>query len=159
MKIGVISDTHLNKPDEMLSQLCETVFADAEMIFHAGDLTGLAVLNAFSGKDVVAVSGNMDRHDVAFALHDREVVQVGRFSIGLIHGWGSSRGIEERILKEFNAVDAIVYGHTHQPSNHLVNGVLMFNPGAYSGSVLFGTRRSVGLLTINDSIIGSIIPL
>ncbi|MFH1102337.1 MAG: metallophosphoesterase family protein, partial [Pseudomonadota bacterium] len=69
----------MNKPDDMLSQLCETVFAEAEMIFHAGDLTGLAVLNAFSGKDVVAVYGNMDRHDVACALHDREVIQAGRF--------------------------------------------------------------------------------
>ncbi|MEW5910061.1 MAG: metallophosphoesterase family protein [Thermodesulfobacteriota bacterium] len=157
MKIGVISDTHMHQPDEPLFNLVKTVFADVEMILHAGDLTRIAVLEAFSGKEVVAVCGNMDQSDVATRLQDREMIHVSGYRIGLIHGWGGSAGIEDRIRKLIPNAHAIVYGHTHRPSNHEVDGTLMFNPGAYSGSFLFGVKRSVGILTIGETISGEIV--
>lgn len=159
MKIGVISDTHLQTPDAVLFQLAQTVFEDVEMILHAGDLTRLAVLDAFSEKDVVAVCGNMDRGDVAGRLKDRELIEAAGFRIGLIHGWGSKKGLEERVRTQFKGVDAIVYGHSHQAANHVTGGVLMFNPGAYSGSFLLGSNASVGILELGEGITGKIIPL
>jgi hypothetical protein len=159
MKIGVISDTHLHEPDESLSELVNTAFADVEMILHAGDLTRIAVLDAFSSKDVVAVCGNMDQNDVANRLRDREIIQVSGYRLGLIHGWGGSAGIEDRIKKLFGKIDVIVYGHTHRPANHRTDGILMFNPGAYSGTFLFGVKRSIGILTIEDTIRGEILQL
>ena len=48
MKIGVISDTHLSDPNECL-------FADADVILHAGDLISLEVLKVFFNKKVISV--------------------------------------------------------------------------------------------------------
>ena len=59
MKIGVISDTHLSKPNQALYRLNEGIFADVSIVLHAGDLTRLAILEAFSSKEVIAVSGKI----------------------------------------------------------------------------------------------------
>ena len=157
MKIGVISDTHLQNPGSKLYDLMDGIFSDVSMILHAGDLTSLTVLDAFSGRDVVAVCGNMDRYPVPQTLPAKEVIKVNGFRIGLIHGWGSHFGLEEKVRTSFNNVDAIVYGHTHKPANHVINGILMFNPGAFSGSSLRKKAGSVGILNIEKEIIGTIV--
>ena len=157
MKIGVISDTHMSTPSKELCDLTSGVFSDVSMILHAGDLTRYAVLEAFSDKNVVAVSGNMDQYDVSVNFPSQRIVAVKEYRIGLVHGWGGYDGIEERIIRSFHRMDAIVYGHTHEPANHRKNGTLMFNPGAFSGSRFSGGRRSVGVLTIGDGIHGRII--
>lgn len=160
IKIGVISDTHLRTPDERLSGLAERQFKEASMVLHAGDLVSLSVLDAFYGKEVVAVCGNMDGYDVAGRLQGKEIIEVEGCSIGLIHGWGAREGLEERIFPEFQNVDAIVYGHTHKAANHMKGGVLMFNPGAYSSWSMGRQAGSVGMLTVADGVItGDIIPL
>ena len=108
---------------------------------------------------MVAVCGNMDRYDVTQTLSVKEIINIHGKRIGLIHGWGSPKGIEDRIRGEFEGVDAIVYGHTHKAANHIKNGILMFNPGAFSGTFIFGRTRSVGLLSVGDGIRGSIVNL
>ena len=159
MKIGVISDTHLSKPNPALYRLNEEIFADVSIVLHAGDLTRLAILEAFADKEVIAVSGNMDRHDVTTKLPPQEIVTVAGYSIGLIHGWGSPWGLEDKITNAFQDVDAIVYGHTHKPSNQIKGGVLMFNPGSFAGSFLLGRNPSVGIITVDDGVRGKIIYL
>ncbi|MDP2643668.1 MAG: metallophosphoesterase family protein [Desulfobacterales bacterium] len=156
MKIGVISDTHLSEPSIKLNRLIQWVFKDVDLILHAGDLTRLKVLDAFFPKEVIAVSGNMDRLDVSSRLPVKEVVKFRQYRIGLIHGWGSPSGLEDRIVESFDNVHAIVYGHSHMPANHIKNGVLMFNPGAFSGSFLRKKESSVGILTIDEGITGAI---
>lgn len=158
IKIGVISDTHLRRPTEELAALLEGPFQGAELILHAGDMTELTVLDAFPGKKVIAVCGNMDSEAVRQGLPGRRVLGAGPFKIGLIHGWGGPSGIEERIAREFNGVDCIVYGHTHQPSQREREGVLFFNPGSFGGG-LGMTPRSVGLLNLGESISAEIIYL
>lgn len=157
MKIGVISDTHMTKPSDALIGLRESVFADVSMVLHAGDLTSLDILEAFSDKKVVSVRGNMDYYDVSQNLPDKRVIEVEGYRIGLTHGWGSRNGVEDRIKEVFQNVQAIVYGHTHKPANHINDGILFFNPGAFSGAIFAGRKRSVGLLTIDNGIKGTII--
>ncbi|MBU0987332.1 MAG: metallophosphatase family protein [Proteobacteria bacterium] len=159
MRIGVISDTHLVKPTEALYRVNKDIFADVSLVLHAGDLTRLAILEAFSDKEVIAVAGNMDRSDVTARLATKEIIDIDGFRIGLIHGWGSPKGLEDKIIDSFQGVHAIVYGHTHTASNHMKNGVLMFNPGAFSGTLLLGRNRSVGILTLNNGIKGTIIKI
>jgi putative phosphoesterase len=159
MKIGVISDTHLSKPSKELSRLASGIFADVSLILHAGDLTSMRVLDAFPDKEVIAVCGNMDQYDVAGALQTKRIVAVEKYRIGLIHGWGSLQGIEDRIVENFKDVHAIVYGHTHMSVSHWKDGILMFNPGAFSGSYSMKRNCSVGLLTVNDGITGTIIQI
>ncbi len=152
MKIGIISDTHLRKPTPELCQLQRTVFADVSMILHAGDLTELEVLEAFSGKEVVAVSGNMDSNNVMNQLPPKKILEIKGFRIGLTHRPTKPAGA-------FDGVDAIVYGHTHRPDNQVKEGVLFFNPGAFSGRSSFGRSGPVGILTLGEKISGKIIDL
>jgi len=157
MKIGVISDTHMVKPSDSLIRLMESVFADVSMVLHAGDLTSSEILEAFSGKKVVSVRGNMDHYDVSQDFPDKRVIEVEGYRIGLTHGWGARTGVEDRIKEVFQNVQAIVYGHTHKPANHVKDEVLFFNPGAFSDTTFGDRNQSVGLLTIDNGIKGTII--
>jgi putative phosphoesterase len=159
MKIGVISDTHLRKPTPELYELQYTVFADVTTILHAGDLTELEVLEAFSDKEVVAVCGNMDSRAVRSQLPSKRVLEIGGFRIGIIHGWGHPFGVPKKIADTFGNVDVIVYGHSHRPDNEIRHGILFFNPGAFSGGFPFIRKRSVGILTLGERISGRIIKL
>jgi len=154
MQIGVVSDTHLHKPSDELWRMVRDVFAGASMVLHAGDLTEMAVLDAFRDKEVHAVCGNMDGYQVAGSLPAKKIVEVRDFRIGLIHGWGARGDLEDRIVGEFEEVDCIVYGHAHRAANHVRNGVLLFNPGAFSGP-----QPSVGILTLGEGITGRIVRL
>ena len=158
MKIGVISDTHLAEPAENLEELMSGPFQGADMILHAGDITELAVLEFFGGKEILAVYGNMDSPALRRQLPLKRTFHAGKFQIGIIHGWGGPQGIEERIRREFGQVDCIVFGHTHHPSQTQREGVLFFNPGAFTGG-LHSARKSVGLLEVGDTIAGQIIYL
>lgn len=145
IKIGVISDTHDTGYGKQLIELAETVFKDFDLIFHAGDLTNIQVLDVLLDRKVYAVCGNMDTCSVSSCLPVKEIVDILGYRIGLMHGWGSPKGIEDRIRENFEDVDAIIYGHTHKCANHIINGVLMFNPGAFSGN-----NPTYGILTIDE---------
>ncbi len=158
MKIGVISDTHLKYRDKQLERIVEDHFADAEIILHAGDLVCLDVLDVFEGKEVYAVSGNMDSDEVAQFLPRKRIITIKGIRIGLIHGWGNPAGIEERIRGEFDDIECIVYGHTHRAVNERKDGTLFFNPGSPTDR-RFSPYNSVGMLHVDEIIQGEIIRL
>lgn len=159
MKIGVISDTHLREPDERLLDIVRKHFREADLILHAGDLVDLRVLDAFGDKDVIAVCGNMDSPRVEGEIPPKRVLQIGRFRIGLIHGWGSPLDLEDRIRREFDNVDCIVYGHSHHPANHIREGILFFNPGT-ACERRHAVPNTIGILEVGeDTITGRIIAI
>jgi len=143
VKIGIISDTHLTQPTEGFKRLVDACFHDAEMIFHAGDLTDPAILSVFAGKEVHAVHGNMCSAASCRLLPSRKEIRVGGFTIGLIHRVGPGRDFENRLIEVFPEADCIVYGHTHIPVCHRVGGILYINPGSFTGS-----RMDVGTYAI-----------
>jgi putative phosphoesterase len=156
-RIGVISDTHLREPDPDLGPNLAQVWGKVDMILHAGDLVNISVLDALEAPEVLAVAGNMDDYVITQSLPTKRVVPVENKSIGLIHGWGPPMGLAGRVMKEFEEVDAIVFGHSHRPTNTVKKGVLLFNPGSY-GSGFLGSG-TVGVLTVADGIKGEIIQL
>ena len=155
-KIGVIADTHLSGYDEKLEKIVTRHFADVDMIIHAGDLIDLRVLDIFAGKEVKAVCGNMDYSSVREKLPDRLLLEIKGFKFGIIHGWGEPSRIEEKIMVKLGRLDCIIYGHTHQPANHLNDGVLFFNPGSPTDKRL-AAHRSIGILEIDKEVAGRII--
>ena len=158
MKIGVISDTHLRDVDSRLIDIYHEYFSDMEMIFHAGDLVSTPVVDFLSQKPLHVVQGNMDSPDIKERFPKKRIVEVGGFRLGLIHGWGSPFGIEDRIRSEFDDVDVIIYGHSHRPANHIDKGILFFNPG--TATVLsFSGSNSIGILDIGETVKGNIIVL
>ena len=159
MKIGVLSDTHLSHPTDALIRIARGAFSDASLILHAGDLTSMSVLDVFSDKQVICVCGNKDRKPTADFLPEKQILQINGYRIGLVHGRGSSRGIEERVMACFDDVHCIVYGHTHKPKNCIHAGILLFNPGAFSGTRYLKRRPTAGILTIGNGISGHIFHL
>jgi putative phosphoesterase len=158
VRIGVISDTHLKAVNSELVDIYENYFFDVDMIFHAGDLVSLEVADYLSQKPFHAVQGNMDTMDVRERFPEKEIIEVDSFRLGLIHGWGSPFGIEQRIRSVFTEVHAIIYGHSHRSSNHVDKGVLFFNPGTATGFRIAGSN-SIGMLEIAGEITGTIISL
>ncbi len=151
MKIGVLSDTHMHMPEELHPEIIRA-FSGVDLIVHAGDFVGSAVLEGLRKMgEVRAVRGNVDSTRLRSLLPEKELLELESKRIGIIHGWGGPEGIEQRIREQFNKVDVIIYGHSHQAQNKKLSGVLFFNPGP--------GRKSFGILTIEKDIRGKIIKL
>jgi uncharacterized protein len=158
MKIGVISDTHLREPHPEFKKVIEFHFKDVEKIFHSGDFVDWSIAEYLaSQKELIAVCGNMDSQDIRKAFPQKRIIELKGFKIGLIHGGGPPFGIESRIRGEFDEVDAIVYGHTHTPTNHQVKNITFFNPGSPTRS--FIQRPTLGILHLGEKIEGEIIQI
>ncbi|MHC1726770.1 MAG: metallophosphoesterase family protein [Syntrophobacteraceae bacterium] len=158
MKIVVMSDTHLSRVTDEFRCLCSEFCDNADMVIHLGDWERVEMLNYLEQYRLEAVSGNMDDHAVQDRLPAIKVIRVGNFRLGLTHGWGSPNGIRQRIRKEFTGVDTILFGHTHQPLMVREDGLLWFNPGSvYLGRG--GSRRSIGILRIQETIEAEIVDI
>lgn len=144
MKIGIISDTHARTIDgvpPLILKALETV----DLIVHAGDFTEKAVLDALAAiAEVKAVSGNMDSLELKRVLPRTELFTVSGKKIGLAHGSGGPWRIAERVREQFTGADIIIFGHSHEPCNRYIRGILLLNPGS--------ARNSFGLVTIDDRI-------
>jgi putative phosphoesterase len=158
MRIGVLSDTHLRRMGKDFEIIYDQYLRDADIILHAGDFTASDVVAFLSKKPFHGVQGNMDSLEVKVSLPEKKVIEVGGYRIGLIHGWGSSEGLEERIMGEFHGVDAVVFGHSHKPVNHLKEGILFFNPGTATGFSSKGIH-TLGILECGDELRGEIITI
>lgn len=157
-RIGVISDTHLAGSNERLKLIAQRFFSDVDLVLHAGDLVDISVLDAFCGKKVKAVCGNMDPPSVVKVLPETLVLELDGFKIGLMHGWGRPFNLEDKLLKALGKVDCLVYGHTHRHANSERDGVLFFNPGS-AADKRFCNVNSVGIIEIDGKVTGKIIEL
>ena len=82
MKIGVLSDTHLRSPNPVLEYILEELFADTEMVLHAGDIVGPKVLDRLEMNEVIAVCGNMDDYEIAQAIPQVRVIAAAGKQVG-----------------------------------------------------------------------------
>ena len=146
--VGVISDTHCPEFIEHLPEQVFTALRGAQLILHAGDVTGPSTLEELSRiAPVEAVRGDHDK-ELTELPAVRELTVEGR-RIVLVHGQ-RSRWIEEphtllwtlslgfyrphpglagSLRRRFPDADVIVYGHTHRADARTVDGALLFNPG------------------------------
>jgi len=159
MKIGVLSDTHIPKAANELPKAVLQGLKGVDLILHAGDLVAISVLDDLGGiAPTEAVSGNMDSWNLQDKLPKKKIIDAKQYRIGLIHGWGHPKNVPDVISKEFDNVDIIVFGHTHEPMNEKRNEVLFFNPGSPTDKV-FAPYNSYGILEIGKTIKGSIVKL
>ena len=146
MKIAVISDTHsLDLPRKLLEALSKV-----DLIIHAGDICDLDTLKALEKiKKVIAVQGNMCDPLLKKRLPLKECFECEGFRIGLYHGHGAGRDALTNAQKQFkdDAVDIVIFGHSHQAFNKTIDGVIFFNPGSPNDMVK-AKFFSYGLLEI-----------
>ena len=141
--VGLISDTH-----GMVRASVHEALAGVELILHAGDVGGDAILDELEIiAPVLAVYGNTDAPiDPRLAASiDRE---IGGVRVHVSHGHELGSPTPAKLLERYSA-DVIVYGHTHQQLVVRAAGRLVVNPGA-AGARRFKLEPSVARLTIAD---------
>lgn len=161
MKILVLADTHLPKAAPDLPQQIYDEIKNVDMIFHAGDFVEKYLLEKLATfKETKAVYGNMDSRVLHETLNPKEIIEIGKIRIGLIHGYGAPGLLLETVKNEFNKdIDAIVFGHSHAATNFVKDKILFFNPGSPTDKV-FASYNSYGILEVTDTKIeGKIIKL
>src|SRR5579862_7756785 len=143
--VGVISDTHgLLRPEAIAA------LRGSDQIVHAGDVGAPGILAELAKiAPVTAVRGNVDRVDWAREIPKSELIEVDGLSIYVLH-------IREELdLNPAAAgIAAVVFGHSHVPSQEVNCGVLYFNPGS-AGPRRFKLPVTVGRLIIEDGIVRS----
>ncbi|MDT8335416.1 MAG: YfcE family phosphodiesterase [Desulfurivibrionaceae bacterium] len=159
-RIGILSDTHLDRPSERFTKEVEACFSDISIIFHAGDLTAAAVLDVFRGRELHGVHGNMCDKSARDRLPSLREITINGFKIILTHGHHfGCHGLEDRLFSQFAEADCIVYGHTHQAVCHRVGHILLINPGSFRSTGRFGTPGTYAILEIDDRLHGRIMPV
>lgn len=156
IRAGILSDTHLREPDQLFRAQVAACFADVPIIFHAGDLVYASVLEAFSGKIVHAVHGNMCLSAATKELPAKKIVTIAGHTIAIIHTVKLYGQTDEQLLDEFPEADCIIYGHTHRPSITRYGEVLLINPGSFSATGRFGSAGTYAILEIGDELRGQI---
>jgi uncharacterized protein len=119
--VGVISDTHgLLRPEAVAA------LKGADLIIHAGDVGAPDVIDALRKlAPTFVVRGNVDTRHWAGALPATTDVEVGGLLFHVLHD------IAELDLDPAAVgYAAVVYGHSHQPSIDMRDGVLFLNPGS-----------------------------
>ena len=157
VKILVLSDTHIPIAAQDLPEEIYRAIEGVDMIFHAGDLMDVGVLEKLKSlKETRAVCGNMDSKELCMTLNTKEVINIGKFKIGLIHGYGAPSEIMPTVRREFDKVDVLVFGHSHAAMNVTKDGVLYFNPGSPTDKI-FASKNSYGILEVTNKNIEGII--
>jgi len=165
MRIGVISDSHIPDTLPELPLRVFELFNGVDLIFHAGDICDLYVLQQLEPiAQTFAVYGDHDNSRVRQYLQERQCLEFANRRVGLVHGHRAWQGdlwtrlalrlsAERRIksliasvLHEFENVDAVIFGHSHTPYIKMHNGVLLFNPGSVVPRG--GEPGTVGILEI-----------
>lgn len=147
MKIGVIADTHSKPiPKEILK-----AFISVDLIIHAGDCCtqeDLDVLEKIKG--VKAVLGNMDDFHLRRKLPEKDILTLEGVRIGVCHGEGPSQKVLDFVKENFakDNVQIAIFGHSHQPCELLIDGVLYFNPGSPNDTIT-APYCSYGMLEID----------
>ncbi|MFP4167402.1 MAG: metallophosphoesterase family protein [Desulfonatronovibrionaceae bacterium] len=134
MRIAVVSDTHMQAPDDLLAYAYENWLCHADCIIHCGDFTSAGVADFLAAHPGFrAVRGNCDHFPGSQDLPLSLEMEVCGLQVGAAHGWGRRFEVAGNVAEAFGpGLDIIFYGHTHErfqgKSRH---GALLVNPGAF----------------------------
>lgn len=158
MKIGVISDTHINHSAASLPNKVHEAFAGVDMIIHAGDiLVQEVIIELETIAPVCAVAGNNDSYEMFHKYGKSKIIEANGKRIGITHGAGRGRTYMNAYSEFYDQkLDCIVYGHSHVPYNAVIDDILFFNPGSPTNK-RHQPQYSVGILYVQEDIDGVII--
>lgn len=159
IRVIVLSDTHIPERSTAIAPSLVEELTSADLILHLGDFTSLEVLEELrSLGEMRGVRGNCDSYEVCQRLPEKQVLELAGRRIGMTHGRGSPRGLLERVRRQFQGVDVVLFGHSHQPLIERAGGVLYANPGSATAN-LVGPRRTYLRLRINETVDAELVEL
>ena len=162
--IGLISDTHMPQRWATMPTAVSQIFAHVDMIFHAGDVGELWVLDELSQlAPVIAVHGNDDSEDAQRKLPYQQIVTVAGQRLLIWHSHYANRvdelharrsgnlreGCLRSIARAKSAGARLVYfGHWHLPLIFEHDGIVAVNAGAIASGNPFQAQavQTVALL-------------
>ncbi len=138
-RIAVLSDTHGLLRDEVKSQLL-----GVDCILHAGDVDTMETLKALQNfGECHIVRGNNDWY-LTKQLPPSLAVTIEGIRFFLVHN-------KRDIPSKLSDIDVVIYGHSHQYDEALVNGVLFYNPGS-CGPRRFHLDISMGIIEVERGV-------
>jgi putative phosphoesterase len=132
MRAVLLADTHIHDGSErVLDDRVFSAVADSDVVLHAGDVTGRALLDHLAElAPVHAVLGNNDG-GLEDALPIELTLDLDGVSVALVHDAGPRGGRPARMARRFPGTDLVVFGHSHQPEDVVPDaGPRIFNPGS-----------------------------
>jgi putative phosphoesterase len=162
MLIGLISDTHIARPEENLPPQIAEVFKGVDLILHAGDIWIPSALDELEAVAPVTAAWGDDDFETDLGADPRmtgeRTLYLDGITLWLMHekpAYGHIVPRENRILSRppdnpREIPDVVVYGHTHRALIERHKGVLIINPGSPTWPENFPRLGTVGLLTIES---------
>ena len=150
MLIGLMSDTHNNRPNlryalDIFRALC------IQVILHAGDLISAELLKEFkefsvylsfgNGDDPLIISSKAKRLSERFVCEEMLDLSLAGKRIFMIHGDQRSE-LEKGIAR--GSYDYVIHGHSYRFRDERVDSTRVINPGALGGRYV-GERSFVTL--------------
>lgn len=151
-KILLLSDTHSHLDDTILKYV-----AQADEVWHAGDIGDLAVTDALKKlKPLRAVYGNID-DDIArleFPLHNKFLCEGVSVWITHIGGYPGKYNPKIKSELEMNPPQLFICGHSHilKVMFDKKNNFLHMNPGACGKSGFHQVRTMLRFIIDGDKI-------
>ena len=152
MRAVLLADTHIRDGSErQLDERVLAAVAGADVVLHAGDVTGRELLDGLAElAPVHAVLGNNDV-GLGHVLPVELDLDLDGVSVALVHDAGPRAGRAARMARRFPGADLVVFGHSHQPEDlDADSGPRIFNPGSPTQRRRAPTR-TFGVLEVRRS--------
>jgi putative phosphoesterase len=164
--IGLISDTHMPQRWAQLPTAVSQIFANVQLIFHAGDVGELWALDELSQiAPVIAVHGNDETEAAERELPYQQLVTIGGQRLLLWHSHYPNRvdelharrsgSLREGLLRNIARAKStgarlVHFGHWHLPLVFAHDGIVAVNAGAIASGNPFQqqTIQTVALLFV-----------
>ncbi len=150
MRVLVLADTHVRDGGGTLDDRVLSAAAEADLVLHAGDVTGSELLERLADlAPVHAVLGNNDVELIG-TLPERLELDLDGVAVAMVHDSGASAGRPGRLRRWFPEADLVVFGHSYLPENVTTDdGTRLFNPGSPTQRRRAPTR-TYGTLEVRD---------
>jgi predicted phosphodiesterase len=117
--VVVVSDTHVPQKAKAVPPAVWSAVERADVVVHAGDWTGVPLLDEFEARARLLLSG---------LVHDGETDAV---RLAVVHETGQKEARETRMDRAFPETDLLLFGHSHIPwDTTSPGGLRLLNPGS-----------------------------
>lgn len=153
MRVGVISDTHVPSLYRSIPPGIWRALEGCEIIIHAGDFDGWEAYEEFKSRfPTLGVIGNQDSFRRCDEVPMNRVETLNGYQIGITHGFGPRVNLPQRVLTNWHGpkVDLLIFGHSHEPGIHVIDGTRMLNPG--SATDVLADRQTIAILDLKETL-------
>lgn len=133
MRLLLIADTHVPKRARDLPAEVWDRVAEADVVIHAGDWIGVALLDRLEAKSrrLLGCYGNNDGPELRARVPETERAELAGLRVVVTHETGGGKGRELRMDRRFPGTDLLIFGHSHIPWDSVTpSGMRLLNPGS-----------------------------